>query len=274
MLHLIERAGRIRAPGDPRRASIDLPEHRAVARRAAAEGIVLLQNEGRLLPLDPAKLGSIAIIGPNAKTAQIMGGGSAHVNAHYAVTPFEGITAQLGRGVKVGYEIGCTERTSITPLLETRAGRRRARGATTGFADRLLQQPRSRPANPCWQTTLTGTEPVWLGDIGPGVDPQAFSARTQRPVHRRGKRPLIPSASSPPGLVACGLTERRRSTIGPRKPPATRFSGRAAPRSRRADRLTAGQPVELVIEYSKQEAGFRWPGCGSARRRRSRRRRY
>src|SRR6266567_2436458 len=65
--------------------AIDLPEHRALIRQAAVEGCVLLRNEEHVLPLQRAHLTSIAVIGPNARVAQIMGGGSAQVNVHYAI---------------------------------------------------------------------------------------------------------------------------------------------------------------------------------------------
>src|SRR5204863_4610707 len=68
----------------------DRPAHRALIRRAGAEGAVLLKNDG-LLPLDVAHAGKIAVIGPNAKSAQIMGGSSAQLNPHYMVSPWEGL---------------------------------------------------------------------------------------------------------------------------------------------------------------------------------------
>ena len=55
---------------------IDTPAQRAVARKAADEGIVLLKNEGEVLPLNTATLHSIAVIGPNAAVARVGGGGS------------------------------------------------------------------------------------------------------------------------------------------------------------------------------------------------------
>jgi beta-glucosidase len=73
----------------------DRPAHRALIRRAGAEGAVLLKNSG-LLPLDVAKAGKIAVIGPNAKSAQIMGGGSAQLNPHYMVSPWDGLVAAFG----------------------------------------------------------------------------------------------------------------------------------------------------------------------------------
>jgi beta-glucosidase len=49
-----------------RPGSINTRAHLAVARKVAADGIVLLKNSGNLLPLDPAKVATIAVIGDNA----------------------------------------------------------------------------------------------------------------------------------------------------------------------------------------------------------------
>jgi beta-glucosidase len=52
----------------------------AIARHLAEQSTVLLQNTAGVLPLDPAKVHSIAIIGKNADTGMISGGGSAQVD--------------------------------------------------------------------------------------------------------------------------------------------------------------------------------------------------
>jgi beta-glucosidase len=82
----------------------DRPEHRAVAREAAIAGTVLMRNEGGVLPLDPSTLRRVAVIGPNADRAQIMGGGSANLPAHYLRSPLEALRARLGPGVEVVHE--------------------------------------------------------------------------------------------------------------------------------------------------------------------------
>src|SRR3954452_18940623 len=118
ILRLIARVGAFDDPTIPPELAVDRPEHRALIRRAGAEGTVLLKNDG-LLPLDASSLAKIAVIGPNAATAQIMGGGSAQVNAHYRVSPLEGITHALAQGapaVEVGYEPGCTNH-KLLPVL-------------------------------------------------------------------------------------------------------------------------------------------------------------
>ena len=51
---------------------------------------MLLKNDGRLLPLDAAKMRSLAVIGPGAAVARTGGGGSSLVRPTYAVTPLDG----------------------------------------------------------------------------------------------------------------------------------------------------------------------------------------
>src|SRR5829696_9657503 len=91
-------------PAAPERSE-DRPEHRELAREAAAASFVLLRNEG-VLPLEPDGLRSLAVIGPNADRAQVMGGGSAKLRAHYSVTPLEALRERLP-GVELRHERGC-----------------------------------------------------------------------------------------------------------------------------------------------------------------------
>lgn len=78
--------------------------HRALALRAARDTITLLKNDGGLLPLNPAKLKSIAVIGPNADRV-LLGGYSGVPKSN--VTVLEGIKARLGGSVNVLYSEGC-----------------------------------------------------------------------------------------------------------------------------------------------------------------------
>jgi beta-glucosidase len=85
---------------------IHTPQQRAVARKAATEGIVLLKNAGERLPLLPGKVRSIALIGPGANHARIGGGGSAWVPAN-AVSPLDAIRARAGKTFQLAYAPGC-----------------------------------------------------------------------------------------------------------------------------------------------------------------------
>lgn len=86
--------------------SLNTPEHLAVARQAAEEGIVLLKNDGGLLPIDPAKYRTIAVIGQNAVRTFAAGGNSAGVKAFRETTALDGILARAGEGTNVIYSEG------------------------------------------------------------------------------------------------------------------------------------------------------------------------
>ncbi len=172
MLRLIARVGAFDDPTIADEQAIDRPEHRTLIRQAGAESIVLLKNDG-VLPLDPTTLTKIAIIGPNAKTAQIMGGGSAQVNAHYRISPYDGIVAQAGDRAEIRYEQGCTNH-KLLPLLagEQIKGDDGQGGLSVEYFNNLDLQGEA-----ALRTHVPDAEMMWFGEVGPGVDPQAFSAR-------------------------------------------------------------------------------------------------
>ncbi len=84
----------------------DFPAHRQLAREAAEEAIVLLKNDNNVLPLSKSKVKSIAVIGFNAATASIQGGGSAQVTPYYKVAPLDALKNLCGDNVKIVYEPG------------------------------------------------------------------------------------------------------------------------------------------------------------------------
>lgn len=94
VLKTIKLAANSGIPEDALERKLNRPEDRNFLRDVAAEAIVLLKNENALLPFDKAK--TVAIIGPNSKVATFAGGGSASLLPYYAITPFEGMTAQHG----------------------------------------------------------------------------------------------------------------------------------------------------------------------------------
>lgn len=65
-------------------AVFDTEADRALARRAATESIVLLHNDGSVLPLDPARLGRVAVIGPAADDRRLLQG-DYHYPAHLEI---------------------------------------------------------------------------------------------------------------------------------------------------------------------------------------------
>lgn len=86
--------------------NVHTPEHIALAKTIADESIVLLQNKNNILPLDPAKIKSIAVVGPNANQVQY-GDYSYTRDNKSGVTVLQGITDLVGDKVKVNYAKGC-----------------------------------------------------------------------------------------------------------------------------------------------------------------------
>ena len=82
---------------------------RPVALKGARESLTLLKNEGHILPLDAAKIKTIAIIGPDAWPAVTGGGGSSEAQAFEPVSIVTGIANTVGSGVHVLYTRGLPE---------------------------------------------------------------------------------------------------------------------------------------------------------------------
>jgi beta-glucosidase len=103
--------------GDGLERSVESEDDKILMRKVASESIVLLRNEGDVLPFNPQKLRKIAIIGPNAKAYVLSGGGSASLKPSYFVTPYDGIVRaleQAGGGIEVTYSEGTR---GLFPLL-------------------------------------------------------------------------------------------------------------------------------------------------------------
>jgi beta-glucosidase len=174
LLHLIQKAGLFEHPQEREERAVDRPEHRALIREAGSEGIVLLKNEHDLLPLQREKLQSIAVIGPNAKVARIMAGGSAQVTTHYRISPFEGIVNSVGEQVKVAFEQGCTnfKRLPLIDIEQLEAGEDKS---DHGF---IVTYYNSRDLSGEVAVTefITSSEMQWF-TVPSGVDGEQFSAR-------------------------------------------------------------------------------------------------
>jgi beta-glucosidase len=251
MLGAIERAGAFAHPEIPEERAIDLPEHRALLREAAAEGIVLLKNDGAVLPLDTATLTSVAIIGPNAKTAQIMGGGSAQVNAHYAVSPFDGLVAQAGEQVELGYEIGCTNHKQL-PRMDNRLVAPVGAADGRGFTVTYFNTP-DLGGEPVYRTVTSSAEQAWFGDVAPGVQPRGFSARLSASFTPResGPHTLGLSSAGLSRLLVDGapvIDNWARQTRG------DSYFGTGSSEVTAQVQFEAGRTYELAIEYSSQGA--------------------
>ncbi len=84
------------------------PEQAQIAYEVATQSIVLLKNEGGLLPIDLNKVKTIAVIGDNADKIMATGGVGAGVKALYEITPIAGLRNRIGDKAKIVYAQGYT----------------------------------------------------------------------------------------------------------------------------------------------------------------------
>jgi beta-glucosidase len=116
VLGVWERVGALAEP-TPIRPGPPSADATALVRSAAAEAIVLLSNDGTL-PLDAQRLRTVALLGPNADAAQIMGGGSSEVRPHRLSSPLDELLDALGPDVEVVHERGCEVEPGDRPVGE------------------------------------------------------------------------------------------------------------------------------------------------------------
>ena len=106
ILRIADFTGRLDNPEEKPEKSIDLEDDRLLIRKTGSEGMVLLKNQN-ILPLDRSKIKKLAVIGPNALKGQYLGGGSASLNPHYVVHPYEGIKSNISEETELKYAKGC-----------------------------------------------------------------------------------------------------------------------------------------------------------------------
>jgi beta-glucosidase len=169
---------------------VDSPPHRELARGSARESIVLLKNEGALLPLSK-NLESIAVIGPNADDQAALIGNYSGTPSH-AVTILEGISTRVSPETKVLYAPGCGAAYGRPPLEPVPSSCLRADGPRSALArmgltgsyydkEDFQEEPALRRIDPLidfiWKATtpVTGVpgdlfSVVWTGYLIPPVN--------------------------------------------------------------------------------------------------------
>ncbi|TYJ51625.1 hypothetical protein B9479_007795 [Cryptococcus floricola] len=98
------------SPASPEKTRRESQEQDAkFLRQLAGDGIVLLKNEGSILPIQPptsTKPKTIAVIGPNAKAKVLTGGGSATLRSSWSSSPWEGLFTNSPEGIELSHAQG------------------------------------------------------------------------------------------------------------------------------------------------------------------------
>jgi beta-glucosidase len=209
----------------------DDAQTRDVIRRAATRAMVLLKNDGGVLPLDAP--GTIALIGPYARSGRLQGGGSARVTPKRGQGPFEALAA---RGIQVTLETGG----SIAKYLPSMRGEftvefRDADGATASVETSRL----------AW---------FWDGPPAEGIDGKRFGASV------RGT--FVPDASGDWELGVRAIGRVRVRLDGdvvldlPEPETGGAFFGMGSPERRTTIALEEGRRYAVEIDYPEPDAAL------------------
>jgi beta-glucosidase len=244
LLRLAARVGALAGDGRPARAwpatspAPTDPARRAQLRRLATDGMVVLRNEGGVLPLDASA--SVALVGRLALETTCMGGGSAQVNPPHQVPVADGLREALGGPLVVVDGVPVRDR----PLP----------AAPDALTDPVTGEPGARVTYLDADGAEMRTEHVAAAAVGVGFDDDL-----PRPVAGPGRCASAPSApdggrcpstarsctrssSSPRGTTrarrCCGRRCRRPTSSWPTAP-RSRPACRSWPPSRGRDRTAA-----------------------------------
>ena len=237
ILRLLARCGRLDNPDTRPAGAANTRPHQLLARELAGESTTLLRNERGLLPLDPAALRSLAVIGPNAGEPTVSGGGSSRPQPPYQVSPLAALRTRLGDRVRIEYERGCYNHREPPVLggeylLPSESGEHGVRGEYFDN-DGLAGEPVS--------IRLDGRPDFWWSSAPVEGLPLAFSARWTG-------RLAVPADG--PYTFALTSTGRCRLSLDGEtclEVPSPAVSGRDAAIAQ--VELAAGRPYQFVLEF-------------------------
>jgi beta-glucosidase len=149
---------------------VNSPEHQRLSLEAAMEGVVLLKDADRVLPLDDRKIHSIACIGTAAVNWEIGAAGSPQVTPFYSVSALDGIRKRAGTAIQINYSTGAPDGAPIPQTALQHAGESGLRAEY--FANRNLQgTPALVRTDPQIQFDWSDKSPA------PGLSQSDFSVR-------------------------------------------------------------------------------------------------
>ena len=153
-------------------AMVNSPEHRQLAYKAATEGIVLLKNNGDVLPLDRQMIKSIAVIGEPARHLQIDALGSPGVQPLKSVEILDGLKAEGGDSLAVRYVLAGTDGNLLAGSALTVPGK----PGVQGFQAEYYSNP-NLTGNPAVVRVDNEINILNAASPAPGISGESYSAR-------------------------------------------------------------------------------------------------
>ncbi|CAK7217253.1 hypothetical protein SEUCBS140593_003146 [Sporothrix eucalyptigena] len=245
VLRMVNLASRSNIPEMAPEVQRNLPATSALLRRAASESVVLLKNEGNILPLNPSK--KTLVLGPNANIATYCGGGSASLPAYYTTTPLQGIRAKTTSPDLVSFTQGVYGHKEL-PLLGEQLCT--AEDGRVGYTFRVYTE--SKEANPARVAVdtlhMTSSSAFLMDYMHPQVKSDVYYVTmdgtftpTETGEYEFGLTVAGTGLLYVDGkLVVDNKTHQRQGTS---------FFGIGTPEERGSIHLTAGQKYAVHVDY-------------------------
>lgn len=240
----------------------------ALLEEAAAAGMVLLKNDGALLPLDPASIKTLAVIGPNAAAPCFQGGTFAKISVRPDLpSPIDAIRARFSGACEVLFEPGVDPAPRL-PFMPVTPAHDIGDGCTRGMTLEYFATPDCSGA-PLTRETRDTNSLVWFA----GMHDQAPFAKGGS-IRAAGRFTAAKSGTHRFHLGATGvsrlLVDGREVLTTTECPPGDTMGVLKAGDSESAPiDLTAGQTVDVVAEFTFTGDrvhglwyGIREPGSG------------
>jgi beta-glucosidase len=235
---------------------------------AAAAGMVLLKNEGALLPLDPASIGTLAVIGPNSAAPCFQGGTFAKISVRPDLaSPIDAIRARFGEHHTVLFEPGVDPAPRL-PLMPVTPAHDIGDGCSSGMTLDYFATP-DCSGEPLTRETRDTNSLVWFAgmhDQAPFAKGGSIRASGRFTAAKSGTHRFHLGATG----VSCLLVDGREVLKTTECPPGDTMGVlKAGDSESAAIDLTEGQTVEVVAEFTFTGArvhglwyGIRAPGSG------------
>jgi len=221
---------------DPNRSTYSVSA-RAVALQGARESLTLLKNEGHFLPLDPANIKTIALIGPDAWPAVPGGGGSSEATAFAPVSIVTGVADLLGPNVHVLYTRGLPEMSDVFWRTHWEGAVKVATFPSndfTGSAETTTQQ------------NVSDYKQEWWGPAN--KTPRTIRYTAEFKAGKAGKYLLLAAASG---------SDKFAASVDAKQVLEQKQAEGQVPECTSLE-LTAGQTIQVVADYRPGFAGVRF----------------
>lgn len=235
---------------------------------AAAAGFVLLKNENAMLPLDPASIGTLAVIGPNAAAPCFQGGTFAKISVrHDLPSPIEAIRARFAPHCTVLFEPGVDPAPRL-PFMTATPMHDIGDGCTSGMTVDYFATP-DCSGTPLTRETRDTNSLVWFAgmhDQAPFAQGGSIRASGRFVAGRAGTYRFHLGATGASRMLVDGVEVIRTTECPPGDTMGVLKAGDSL--SAPVD-LTEGQSVDVVVEFGFVGArvhglwyGIRAPGSG------------